>query len=123
MANKTSVQDENFFRKIIRTVVNEELTTPLERFQNAILRTIDGKNAAILGLIEKKNNALLEAIDKKNYDLRSDLAKMKDEIVGELQTVRQEQTILSGQHSRVIDNEERLEKLEEIHPQGHHAVI
>lgn len=111
MNSKTPVQDENFLRKLFET------------FQTNILRAIDGKNIILLGSIDKKNDDLLESIDKKNYDLRSDIAQMKDEIVGELETARQEQTMLSGQHSRVIDHEERLEKLEKIHPQGLHVSI
>ncbi len=112
MNAKSTSSDENFFRKIVKAAVTEELQPALEFQQNNILRAID-----------KKNERLLEAIDQKNYNLRSDIAKMKDEIVGELKTVRQEQALLSTQHQRVLNHEERLEKLEKIHPQGHHISV
>lgn len=112
MNSKSPIQDENFFRKIVRAIVNEELKIPFESLQSNILRAIDGRNTV-----------LSESIDKKNYDLRSDIAKMKDEIMGELETARQEQTILSGQHGRILDHDQRLDKLEKIYPQSQHASL
>lgn len=85
---------ENVFKRIVRSIVNEELKTGLESFRVNIL----------------------EAIGQRNYELRNDIAVMKDQIMGELQTARQEQKILSAQHQRVIDHEERLGELEKFTP-------
>lgn len=64
---------------------------------------------------------ILGRIETHMFEQRSDIATMKDEIVGELKTIREEQTILNGRSAKINDIEERVEKLEEIHPQSQHA--
>ncbi len=49
---------------------------------------------------------------------KQDFYKKEDEIVDELETTRQEQTILNGQ---MVDRTDRIEKLEKIHPSYKHA--
>lgn len=89
--------DENVIQKIVRSVVVQELKTALDSFKEA----------------------LLGAIDQKNDDLRNDISQMKDEIVGELKMVREEQTMLNGRTAKINQIEKRIEKLEQIHPHGH----
>lgn len=48
---------------------------------------------------------------------------MKDEIVGELKTMREEQTMLNGRTAKLNLIEDRADKLEDIHPQGQHSTI
>lgn len=101
MNKKIIKPTDNLFRKITRVIVKDEINTALASFESR----------------------LLEAFDKKLYEMRSDNAKMKDQIVGELQTIRDEMSALNAQHQRVLDHEGRLENLEKIHPQGIHVAI
>ncbi len=50
---------------------------------------------------------------------KDDFFTKMDEVVGELETMRQEGTV--GSH-QISDHEDRIEKLEEIHPVGKHAL-
>lgn len=93
--------DDSVIKKVVRDVVKEELKSGLDSFK------LD----------------LLEAIEEKNYNLRSDVAKMKDEIVGELKTIHEEQTMLNGRTAKINQIEDQVEKLEDIHPQGQHSTI
>lgn len=56
-------------------------------------------------------------------EFKSDFIKLKDEIIGELKAVREEQEILSSQHGRVLDLEENVEKLQRIHPHNQHVSL
>ena len=56
----------------------------------------------------------------KNYPTKDELFKCLDHNVGELETVRTEQILIT--HSQT-DLEERTNKLEEIHPRGRHAFV
>ncbi len=84
--------DENVIQKIVRGVVIQELKTALDSFKEALL-----------------------------YEIRNDLAQMKDEIMGELKTVREEQTMLNGRTVKINQIEDRVKKLEQLHPHGHAA--
>lgn len=53
--------------------------------------------------------------------LKDEMITMKDEIVGELKNVREEQTILSSQHRRILELEDKTEKLAKIHPKWQHS--
>lgn len=53
-------------------------------------------------------------------ELLDDMIKLKDEIMGEIKAMREEQTILSGDHSRILDLEDNVEKLQKIHPHNKH---
>lgn len=64
-----------------------------------------------------------EKISQILTNFRSDLAEMKLEILSELQTMREENATLNAQHARVISHEERLEKLEKIHPNFSHQPV
>lgn len=51
------------------------------------------------------------------YPTRNEFFKSMDKIMGELETIRNEQILIA--HSQG-DYDERLEKLESIHPKGNH---
>lgn len=51
---------------------------------------------------------------------RSDIATMKDEIMGELKTIRKEQTILNGRSAKINKVEDQVEELIKIHPHSQH---
>lgn len=101
---------ENVIKKIVRDVVREEMV-PVEK---RITDELDTK-------LETFQENIIEAIGKKNDSLRSDIATMKDEIVGELKKVREEQTVLNGKSEKVNDLETRIEVLEALHPEGQHS--
>ena len=54
------------------------------------------------------------------YNYRSDIMDRLDTIAGGIQKHDEEHTIHQGQHDRLEDIPERVDKLEEIHPKGHH---
>jgi hypothetical protein len=65
---------------------------------------------------------LLEKLEEtmKNYPTKNELFKRLDHIVGELETIRTEQILITHSQS---DLEERTNRLEEIHPGGSHAFV
>jgi hypothetical protein len=97
----------NVFKTMVHTVVREELA-PVEQRLN---RRMDLK-------FEELKEDVVDSVKNIMGQFRNDIATIKDEIITELKAVREEQTILSSQHSRVVDLEEKMEKLERIHPQG-----
>ncbi len=101
MAAQQSSFNESAVKQLLRSVVQEELSPVKNEMQ----------------LVKEE----MQQIRKDMREYRDEVATMKDEIVGELQTTREESTIHKGQHDRFDDVEQRLEKLEEIHPKGRHA--
>ncbi len=51
---------------------------------------------------------------------KDDFFTKMDKVVDELETMRQESTV--GSH-QISDYEDRIEKLEKIHPSGQHALV
>ena len=93
--------DEPVIKKIIRDVVREEVTP-------VIGQQLSSFEEKILNYFEM---------------FRSDMAKLKGEIVKELETARQEQTILAGKADQINDIETEVEQLKAIHPKFTHATI
>ncbi len=56
-------------------------------------------------------------------DVIHEMLDIKDVIMSELKANREEQTILSSQHDRILTLEDKMDKLESIHPQGQHQTI
>jgi hypothetical protein len=98
--------DEPVFKQVVRTVVREELAPVEKRLNQRMDR----------GFSDFRNE-----IGQRFKEFKNDLASMKDEIVTELQTSREESTMHKGQHDRFDEIERRVEKLEDIHPKGQHA--
>lgn len=65
-------------------------------------------------------NEIIDAVKDVLTGFRNDMVSLKDEIVGELKTNREEQTMLNGRTMKINNIESRVEKLEKIHPQGTH---
>lgn len=65
---------------------------------------------------------LSEKLDEtmKNYPTKDELFRRLDHIVGELDTIRTEQILLTHSQS---DLEERTDRLEDIHPGGRHLSV
>ena len=53
-------------------------------------------------------------------ELRQDIIKMKDEILGEFRKRHEEQMILSADHRRILELEDQVENLQQLHPAGRH---
>lgn len=70
-------------------------------------------------LDEKLEQKLEEKLNEKlgRYPTRDEFFKSMDMIMGELETIRNEQILITGSQT---DNEERISKLEKIHPSGVH---
>ena len=69
--------------------------------------------------IKLKNELKTELKD----ELLKEMVKLKDEIMGEIKTMREEQTIQSGDHARILDLEDAVENLQTIHPHNQHASV
>lgn len=65
-------------------------------------------------------NRKMDEIKDYMVEQRSEIASIKDEIMGELKIIREEQTILNGRSAKINQIEDRMEDLEKIHPHGHH---
>lgn len=94
--------NETFFRKVVRDIVREELRDQLD----PIARRIE--------------EHVLSGVEELMYKFRNDLATMKDEIITEVRDMREEYEIMKGRHTQILDLENKVEKLEEIHPNGTH---
>lgn len=64
-----------------------------------------------------------DKLDETFRKYRDEVLTFKDEVVGEVKAMREEQTIHQGQHDNLTDLPERVEKLEEIHPNGQHPKL
>lgn len=69
-------------------------------------------------LDEKLEQKLNEKLGR--YPTRDEFFKSMDMIMGELETIRNEQILITGSQT---DNEERISKLEKIHLNGTHHFI
>ena len=69
--------------------------------------------------IEKVVNKSVEE-KTKHLPTKDEFYSKMDDIMGELKTIREEQIAVTG---RFTDHEDRLEKLEEIHPSYQHSPI
>lgn len=99
------------FKNVVREAV-EEVTRP--QFKAAQKETQQQ--------LETFKDDILGAVKRMLQEFKSEIAAMKDEIVAELQTTREESTIHKGQHDRFDNIEQRVEKLEHVHPHGHQAI-
>lgn len=73
--------------------------------------------AETLGLATSKEVMRLAEIIS-GMTTKEEFSSTMDQVMGELQAIRQEHTMLTG---RVRNHEDRITELEEIHPGGNHA--
>ncbi|KKT74805.1 MAG: hypothetical protein UX31_C0003G0034 [Candidatus Nomurabacteria bacterium GW2011_GWA1_46_11] len=103
MVKATNEPGNNSFQTIVRKVVREELKTELAVVKTQILETVEGK------------------MDTTFRQYRDEVVTKLDDIVGQLQDIRDEITVGSGDHRRLLEVNERVEKLEDIHHQDGHT--
>lgn len=120
----------NVFKTIVRSVVKEELVKSEKRLEQSLVQRIDQKfgllsqhlTERIDGKIERKFTVLTENLIEHMNQLfakyRDETLTKLDTVISKLQKTNEEQTIHTGQHEA---SEERLVKLEEIHPHGQHT--
>lgn len=73
-------------------------------------------------IIQDEMGGFEERISKQFENFRSEVMKSVDKIIGLFEKHDQEHEILAGRHKQILDLEDKVEKLEEIHPQSQHAV-
>ncbi len=95
----------NIFQTVIRKVVREELET----VETRLVKTLDER------IDEKLENTFRK--------FRDEIMVGIDQITGMFKKHEEEHEILSGQHKRLIDIEEKVEVLEKIHPQSRHLAV
>ncbi len=87
----------------IRPVTKEELRMQLTALKEEVVTTVE------------------ERLESSFGKYRDELMTKLDNIVGQLQDMRDEMAAGSGDHRRLIDVEDRVEKLESLHPEGQHT--
>ncbi len=92
---------DSLIKTVVRGVVKEEVKTGFDEFEVRMKQMFD-KMASLL---------------------KNDLMTIKDEIMGELKTVREEQTMLNGRSVKINDIEDEVEQLKNIHPKFTHASL
>jgi len=92
---------DSVIKTVVRDVVKEEVKTAFSDFE-VKMRQMFNEMAS---------------------GLKNDLTNMKDEIVGEIQDFREENTILElkGQHQRLLNIDKKVDQLEKIHPDNKHS--
>ena len=66
---------------------------------------------------------LREILSEFKKDIIDEMVKIKDELMGEMKAIREEQTILSADHGGILDLEDNVENLQKIHPRNQHATF
>lgn len=119
MIKKVASKSDGFLKNIIREEIKEAFDSQNlkldEKFQ-------DFKSDMLFAL-DKTKSSILDAVDQRNFQARSDLATMKDEVVGEIKDMREEYEIMKSRHEQILEHDDKIEKLERIHPLGQHAVV
>lgn len=132
---KKTNNSNNVFTSIVRDVVEEQLTPVKSSLRELTNKTQDLTNKTQeltikVNVIEKR----MDNLDERMYSVEDNVKKAiveysdkiltgQDQIMGELQTIRQEQTMHQGQHDDLNSLPDRVETLEKIHPHGQHAQI
>lgn len=99
---------DSIIKSIVREVVREELKTV---------------EAGLMAKMDRAFSDFRTEIMLAFREMMNELTTMKLEILGELKTVREEQAILNGRSAKINDIEDKMEKLEKIHPGFTHAAI
>ncbi len=91
---------EPAFKQTVREVVEEVTKPQFESFKTDML-------AAMRSMVQ---------------EFKNDVANIKDEIVTELQTSREEKEVEKSLHPRLINLEDEVDQLKRIHQQGTHSL-
>lgn len=118
MKKISSSQNENVFKSMVRSVVKEELI-PVKEELIQVEKRLDYKWNMRFAQFEDRFDELEDKFNK----LRNDVMTGIDQITGMFKKHDDEHQILSSQHQRLIDMEDKVESLEKIHPQGQHIVV
>lgn len=119
MKKTSSSQNENVFKSMVRSVVKEELIPVKEELiqvETRLNRRMDLK-------FQEFKEEIDEKLDNTYRKFRDEIMTTLDQIMGMFKKHDDEHQILSSQHQRLIDMEDKVESLEKIHPQGQHIAV
>ncbi|OGM28099.1 hypothetical protein A2962_02880 [Candidatus Woesebacteria bacterium RIFCSPLOWO2_01_FULL_39_61] len=71
----------------------------------------------IRGVVE---NSLERSFRDPENPLKKDILSFKSEILGEIQKLREDVTIVVGYRDKIENHNKRIKELEKIHPRGRH---
>lgn len=107
--------------KILKTQIDTEVEKRLVGIERKLSHLEEKATDQQLETIHLGNK--VTNVDNSLIRIKDEILTMKDEVMGELKAIREEQTILSSQHGRILDIEDQVEKLEKIHPKFTHTAI
>lgn len=107
-------QDLKQIENIVDSKLDEKLSSKLKGFatKDDLLALEDRMDSKMTNFLTKD--------DLKYLLTKDEFYESMNQIIGELKAIRESQDILTGKSS---DHEERLEGLEEIHPQSTHSML
>ena len=85
--------------------------------KTAHLVTKDDVKLIVEAAVWERTDSFVTKDDIKHLPTKEEFYQKMDEVMGELKAIREEQTLLAH---RLPDHEDRLEKLEKIHPDYRH---
>ena len=95
----------------LRVVVKEE-----------VINAVKEEGVALKLDILQSVDARFKKFEAQFTEFRSEVMKSVDKIIGLFGNHNEEHEILGGRHKQIINLEDRMEKLETIHPQNQHPV-
>ena len=126
ITSKKHPSSTKVFQSMVKTTVHEEMTEFKDDLKLYLNEEIDKKFKQHDEKMDNRFRFFKDDVLNSVKDLvslfRNDIASLQYKILAELQTNREEQTILSSQHKMILDLEEKVETLEKIHPQGRHVL-
>lgn len=127
ITSKKYPSSTNVFGSVVKTTVHEEMTEFKGDLKQYLNEEIEKKFKQHEEKTDNRFRFFKDDVLNGVKDLvglfRNDIASLQNKILAELQTNREEQITLSGQHSKLLNLEDKVDALEKIHPQGQHAQI
>lgn len=99
---------DSVIKTVIRSTIREELKATEE---------------SLMVKVEQAFSEFQKEMFKAFREMREEFTTMKLEILGELKTTRQEQTMLNARSAKINKIEDEVESLKKIHPKFSHAAI
>ena len=71
--------------------------------------------------LSRIDELIQERIEKSEKRLKNDILNFKDEILSEIQDLRDDVSVVTGYRQMLEDHEEDIEKLKQLHPRFSHS--
>ncbi len=114
--SKKPTASNNVFKNIVREVVKDELQTFEKRMDSKMDRKFDNFKEEITTEFNDKLNEKIRLLPT-----RDEFLTTMDQVMGELQLIREEQIGHFGQHDDLHSLPQKVADLESIHPHNQHA--